>query len=117
MEDRRLCERIEIPLRVIYKSSVDRERFRESISRDVSGGGISFYVNETRKPNDVLKVLFYPKDNGKPITSVCRAIWVKEEEANSFLVGAKFIEIRNDHRFIEFICRQIIHSKANWQTV
>lgn len=86
-----------------------RERI-ESVSRDISGGGLMFEIDRFTPPLATFELEIYqPVDYRKSkIVSIfifARVVWIKEieespkfEGSNKYVVGIEFIEIEEEDR-------------------
>lgn len=78
-----------------------------AVTRDISGGGVSFRTNSRLLPKDRLSLTFYLPEHGGDITSKARVVHVRpdSDKSDQFLVACTFerMAITDRERIIRFL--------------
>ncbi len=102
----RIPETGELSYRVI--PDVKTKRF---ISRDISRGGVRFYVHEFVPKGSILKISFKLPNNSLFFESLVRVQWVVMHTASNYYeIGAEFVDIpfAAVKNILEFIALKIV---------
>lgn len=101
-KERRKTLRINAEIEVLYEvASANAVRKVNSISRNISLGGINLALNEKLFPGTILKLQLNIPERSRPIISQGEIVWVKEtpkkfmsqKEQRIFATGIKFIQM------------------------
>ncbi len=76
--------------------------------QDISGKGLKILLSETLKIKEQIDVLLCPQDKSNPISSLCRVAWCRQTKNGKFMAGLEFVRIKEQERFMEFLCEKII---------
>lgn len=60
-----------------------------------------------------ITVLLFPRDTKTPITIHCNVVWCKRCEKDNYMIGLKFLKIKEKDRFVEFLCEKLIDFSFN----
>ncbi|MFH1848207.1 MAG: PilZ domain-containing protein [Candidatus Omnitrophota bacterium] len=99
MEERRMFERVEAPMKVTYTIVDKKDADKNGASTDVSGGGIRITVPEALPVNSKLRLTIkIPQDSEKSMTAFGEVAWCTETPSSdprspkSFDVGVRFTQ-------------------------
>lgn len=108
--EKRKYQRIGLLLSVKYKKPKNNS-FRDSMAcQDISGKGVKILLREALKTKEQIDILICPKDKSNPISSLCRVAWCKQTKNSNFMAGLEFVRIKEQERFMEFLCEKIMDS-------
>ena len=106
----RLDERIEVLYHAVEGASLDHlSGVRDSVTRNISGEGVSFETEIYVPPETIIEVqIDKPIDGGLkatlPIRATAKVVWVKQVETGKYRLGLQFVNISERHR-------EALHSK------
>ncbi len=106
--ERRKAERLSIPLKVKYKIKGTAGRQKDAPWEDISGLGIRFCLNKPLSLEEELEIALYVLGDPKPIEAIGRVAWCKEFDRGEFKAGIEFIKIKDNFRFTELLCKNIL---------
>jgi hypothetical protein len=93
MKDKRKYIRISESTEISYRL-IKNIKTTGALSKDISKGGLRFFVNEFIPKESVLKVKIELKKIPYSFEAMAKVIWIKKRFANeSFEIGAQFIEV------------------------
>jgi c-di-GMP-binding flagellar brake protein YcgR len=78
--EKRLYERISLPIRLTYEVKTRPKDIRESISRDVSGNGICISLKEKLLPNTELDINISIANNDDKVKLKGKVVWSRRIE-------------------------------------
>lgn len=90
-----------------------------ALSKDISKGGLRFFVNEFIPKESVLKIKIIIKKLPYSFEVIAKVKWVKKRFANeSFEIGVEFIEVpQKDLQHLERYIEDINYKKSTRQEV
>jgi len=119
LEERRQKVRINTQLGVLYEVLVDKKnRKYNSISRNISLGGVNLVLNEKLSSGTELRLQLDLPDEHKPVLTCGRVVWVKEisdklskqkKDERLFSTGIQFthITVKDEKSLCRFIDHHI----------
>ncbi|MEA3329075.1 MAG: PilZ domain-containing protein [Candidatus Omnitrophota bacterium] len=115
MEERRKFVRLDASIKISYRVLKKSELPSRVLSRDISGGGIKFPVEEKLKKGAGLDLEIEIPDGQEPIKALGQVVWIKKSTfrrskgMNYFEIGVKFVEIKpfNRNRISKFVYQRI----------
>ena len=113
-KERRMAQRIKVPLRVKYKILNRLNIMEENITQDVSGTGYKMLLKRhCPKGQKVKTLLYFPLDK-KPVLAISEVAWSKGivKEGKAFYeVGLKHIKIlpKDRDRFVFLFCEMMVN--------
>ncbi|MCK9603086.1 MAG: PilZ domain-containing protein [Candidatus Omnitrophica bacterium] len=111
-KERRMFQRLNIPLHFQYKLLPHKIILESAFSRDISGGGISFRLGQPLKQGAKLKVLLHFPGETKPVTAVSQVVWCrKSPQEKTYDIGIKHVKIlpMDKERFVFLFCEMMIN--------
>ena len=112
MLERRKFIRIPDSLQIAYKI-ISEVKTRDYLTRDISQGGIRFFVHEFIPRGNVLKVRLTLDKISFSFEAFVQVVWIKEDIRNErFEIGVEFVNIPKEatERLISYI-KYILESK------
>lgn len=113
--EERKSTRILAGLPIKYEWFSQKDVLRETLCRNISGGGMMLRVDRPLKVGERLKTLFYfPQDDAKPIGAISEVVWsrkIRTKEGIRFDAGIRHIKIekRDRERFVFLFCETMIN--------
>jgi c-di-GMP-binding flagellar brake protein YcgR len=113
--ERRRTVRLEIPLSVKYTALPPHNHNSNSITRNISKGGIQMLIYEKLNVGDVISLKLNLDSQSQPISGRGEIAWLKDAspeagatEKRSFIAGIKFIDLKpkDEERLNSFIYNQ-----------
>lgn len=93
MEERRKYIRIPDGSQISYKI-VPAEKETEYLTKDISQGGIRFFVHHFIPKDSRLKIRFAPVNSRVSIEAMARLIWIREVPySGDYEIGVQFTDI------------------------
>jgi len=113
-KERRKTERIKTPLKIRYKRLSERGLHEESLTQDISGGGMRLKVTNSFKIGERLKTRLYFPDNARPVNIISRVVWRKRRKDSGnaqYDVGIEHVRIEPKHRekFVLLFCETMVN--------
>ena len=112
MQERRRFVRLDSRVKVVY-TLLPQEQPPPSVTRDLGGGGISFFAHELLTPGVRLKIEVTLPDHEQPIPFTAEVVWSeqsaligKAQEERAVEIGVRFVEIAPDDQ--EAIMRHVL---------
>ncbi len=111
MIERRRFVRIPESAQISYKA-INKQKVEGFLTKDISQGGIRFYVHKFIPKNDTLQIRLTLKKIPFSFEALVRVIWIKEDHRNErYEIGVQFINIparATDHliNYIKTILKQ-----------
>lgn len=91
MNEKRIFERIEAPMKIKYEVIDQPPKSKNATSEDISGGGIRLSLGEELKVEAKLKLeIELPEEKNKVITVYGRVAWVKKIEIKGTKTGTYY---------------------------
>lgn len=112
MQERRRFIRIPESLQIAYKV-VPEVKTKDYLTKDISQGGIRFFVHEFIPKDNFLKVRLTLKKISFSFEAFVRVVWIREDIRNErFEIGVEFINIPKEaaERLIDYI-KYILESR------
>ena len=112
--DRRKSQRLKIPIQIRYKLLPHKRVLEETLTQNVSGGGMGLRLSQPLRKNDKLKVFLNFPTDPKPITAISEVTWCKKESVGRkgfYKAGIKHIKIvpKDKERFVFLFCEMMIN--------
>jgi len=113
-KNRRMAQRLNIPLRVQYQLLDGRKIRVENTAQDVSGTGYRLLLGSPLHKGQKLKTLLYFSSDKQPVTAISEVVWSKKvlKEGKTFYsVGLKHIEVlpKDKQRFVFLFCEMMVN--------
>lgn len=101
MEQKRLFERIAIPLKIKYQVIENPPLIKDTTSKDLSGGGIRLALEENLPVGTHLKLdIEIPEEKNKTMTAYGKIVWVNKgieitgkKSSNYYETGIQFTKV------------------------
>lgn len=107
-KEKRKSQRLYFCFPVKYKLR-QQAPFKDAIvCHDVSGHGVSVLLHEPLKESHTLNVMLYPQGNSEPIDTLCKVVWCTKNNDGEFKAGLEFLKIKQEQKFIDFLCGNLI---------
>jgi len=103
--EKRSCDRIKIPVEVIYKKN--RKKIKADCL-DISGGGLCLVTGEPLSAGDEIEASVYAGEEEAAFAVKVYVVRVKKEKGGTFRNGLKFTKIKHKDDFIQFICDKLL---------
>lgn len=112
--EKRMAQRIEIPIQVKYKYLPHMGALEEAIAQNISGSGIRLKLPHPLKKGDRLKILLYFPSDRQSVTALSEVVWcrkVSQEKVAYYDLGIRYIRIapKDRERFIFRFCEMMIN--------
>jgi len=96
MHDRRKFERIPENSEISYEVTPD-PKTEHFVTKDISGGGIRFFVHEFIPENSILKIRLTLRKISLSFETFVKVVWITEDHINErYEVGVEFLEVPKD---------------------
>lgn len=106
-KERRICQRLTIPLKVRYKAAGKGNKERQIKCLNISGVGMRIETKEGLKAGQNIDILVYLPGEKKLVTIHTRVVW-SEKNKDGYWSGLKFLKIEPQTEFTEFLCEKIL---------
>lgn len=106
LRDRRRYIRLQAALNFKYRIKDGKGPERESVTRNISPGGICGLVDKSIKKGEWIDLDIFIPTQGRSISSIAKVIWTADEKDDKIYVGLKFEEIdpATKNIYLEYIC-------------
>lgn len=110
--ERRRAVRLEIPLPVKYTAIPPHNHNSQSVTRNISKGGIQMLIYEKLNVGDIINLELKLDNKSEPITGQGQIVWLQDAPSESakegkrvFISGIKFIDLnsKNEQKVSDFI--------------
>lgn len=115
IKDKRVAQRISVPLRVRYQDLDKKQVSGETYTLDISGGGLRLNLDRPFKKGDMVKTLIYFPYQQTPVTTLNKVIWCRRHPGTSitetFDIGLKYVNIKSKdrERFLYLFCDMMLN--------
>ncbi len=99
IEEKRRFQRLDVPLSLRYKEPVSN-LWNESLSKNISAGGIQISVVEKMKPGNLLDLMIRAEEDSEPVLVSGLVVWNdrdyaldSQRQTNRYRIGLKFEKI------------------------
>ncbi len=111
--ERRKSERLNLPIKVLYRFFKKRT-FIESITENISGGGACLKLERPVPKQNKLKISLYFPNDAKPVNAISRVVWcrkITQKGKTYYGVGIRHLKIlpRDKERFVFLFCEMMIN--------
>lgn len=106
LKDRRKYIRIQKALDFTYRIKDGKGPKQESVTRNISPGGIRGLIDKRIKKGDWIELDIPIPTLGRSISAVAKVIWTADEKDDKIDVGLKFEQIdpQAKNMYLEYIC-------------
>lgn len=106
-KERRMCQRLAIPLEIRYKAAGKGRREHKIKCLNISGVGMKIETKEGLKAGQNIDILVYLPTEKKLVTINTIVVW-SEKNKGGYWSGLKFLKIEPQTEFTEFLCEKIL---------
>lgn len=106
LKDRRKYIRMQAALDFRYRAKDGKWPEQESVTRNISPGGIRGLIDKRIKRGDWIEMDISIPTIGRSISAVAKVIWTADEKDDRIDVGLKFEQIdpQAKNMYLEYIC-------------
>ncbi len=101
MEEKRKFIRLELPIEVKYRISIDPVVENKSLSKDISAGGLRMILKEKLPPGLLLEIKINIPDDERLISTSGEIVWQDEiviDREVKYETGIRFVNISTEDR-------------------
>ena len=94
----RLKKRINLKYKVVKPEGEASREEKFSLSKDISAGGLAFFISEELKPGTIIEIEIDLADGRPPIRCLSKVVWSKNVGSGEYEVGVCFLDLTSGER-------------------